>query len=162
MPIFEGSKVVRLLTLTVGSLLIGCGSKEGSGDSGNADAAADALKAEIDGYTGWQQRDPWVGEHASADGTHGATVQIWANDLTIATLDAAAGGDMPEGALIVKEGYTDSGDTRGIAVMKKESGAWIYAAFSADGNVQAYGDATESGCGGRHSSGQDSVRAWTW
>jgi hypothetical protein len=152
----------RALAIALVSFGLGCGGKEGAGDSGADNAAADALMAEIDGYTSWQQRDPWVGEQPSLDGTHGATVQIWANDLAIATLDAAAGGDMPDGALIVKEGYTDSGDTRGIAVMKKEGGAWVYAAFSADGNVQAYGDATESGCGGCHASGQDSVRAWTW
>lgn len=165
---------VALASLTL--VAVACG-KDG-GDSGAAEldgtsaddqAMAEALWAEIGGYESWSQLDPWVGIVASTD-VHGDYVQIWANGAAADTITAAAGGDMPDGAITVKEGYSDeSGSSvNAITVMKKvagydaANGDWFYARYDATGTVTAAGQAAIAGCAGCHASGQDSVRSWTW
>jgi len=155
---------------------IACG--KGDGDSGgdagsdiSADdlALAEATWAEINGYESWSQLDPWVGIQASTD-VHGDYVQIWANGVAESTVTAAAGGDMPDGAITVKEGYSDEAGSsiNAITVMKKMSGYdsangdWFYARYTADGTVTMAGQSAVDMCVGCHAAGQDSVRAWTW
>lgn len=159
---------------------VACGKSEG--DSGGTDgvsgselsaedqAMAEALWAEIDGYDSWGQLDPWVGIQPSDDGTHGSHVQIWANGTAEATVTAAGGGDMADGAVLVKEGYSDdSGSSvQAVTVMKKvpgydsANGDWFYARYSASGDITTAGASAAGSCAGCHSAGQDSVRAYTW
>ena len=78
-----------------------------------------------------------MGVSASEDGTHGASVQIWMNDLAADAIAAGDGADMPEGAILVKEGYgSEDGAANGITVMAKESGwgddGWFWAKYAGD------------------------------
>lgn len=131
---------------------------------------ADALWSSISGYDGWAQAGDWQGIQPSDDGTHGTHVQIWVNSSTEYTLDEAAGGDMPDGAILVKEGYSDaSGSTvNAITVMQKisgydpDNGDWFYARYSASGEVTMAGQSAIALCEGCHAVGQDSLRAYTW
>ncbi|MCB9780912.1 MAG: cytochrome P460 family protein [Alphaproteobacteria bacterium] len=163
------------LALSAGSL-VGCGDKDGDtgvGDDGDSKddanlATAQALWTEIDGYEGWSQTADWIGIQPSVDGTHGDYVQIWANTTAYGTITGGGGGDMPDGAVLVKEGYDDeTGSTlTGITVMKKvdgfdaDNGDWFWAKYQADGTIELYGSV--SGCSGCHSSGQDYVQFETW
>jgi hypothetical protein len=151
--------------------LTACSDKGGdSAASGDDDEqiAAD-LWAAMDGYEGWNQTADWTGIQPSEDGTHGAFVQIWFNDPASDTLMAAAGGEMQDGAILVKEGYADEtgSEVSGLTAMQKldgydeAGGDWFWAKFTpGTGAVETAG--VVSGCAGCHSSGQDSVRFETW
>ena len=123
---------------------------------------------EMSGYSDWDQHADWTGVVASEDGTHGPFVSIWMNDVASDAIAAADGADLPEGAILVKEGYADEGaeSANGITVMVKESGwgddGWFWAKFAGDGSGDIQLAGSVSGCTGCHSSGQDSVKFVTW
>jgi hypothetical protein len=167
---FFGPTVLLLSTLVACSEKDGdSGASDGAAVSGEDAATADALWSEISGYDSWEQLAPWTGIQPSTD-VHGDYVQIWANTTAAATVQAAAGGDMPDGAITVKEGYSDEAGTSitAITVMKKISGYdsangdWFYARYTADGTLTAAGESAAGSCAGCHAAGQDSVRAWEW
>lgn len=160
----------RIAALALPLLLSACSDKADDSAAGNDDEqlAAD-LWAAIDGYQSWNQTADWTGIQPSADGTHGPYVQIWINSTANDTVVSAAGGDMADGAILVKEGYSDeTGATvSGLTVMQKiagyndAGGDWFWAKFTADsGAVETAG--IVSGCEGCHAAGQDYVRFETW
>ena len=75
---------------------------------------------------------------------------------------------MPEGAIIVKEGYDDVDGTivTGVTVMSRESGwgdsGWFWAKYDPADPEPAQYAGEVSGCTGCHSAGQDSVMFTTW
>lgn len=158
---------------TLGTLA--CGDKDGDGDSGGSEsgdagggidagdlATAEALWAELGGYEAWPQIAPWEGVQVS-ESVHGSHVQIWANPTAADHIAAAGGGDMADGAIHVKEGYSSAdGAAEAITVMKKSDGSWFYARYSPDGEVELAGESALGSCQGCHSAGQDEVRFATW
>lgn len=169
--------ILPLSTLGLGSLLlVACatggsdGTETDTGLSSEDTELAEALWTAIDGYQDWSQTVDWEGVQPSEDGTHGAYVQIWLDDLANGTVEAAAGSDMPGGAILVKEGYDDAeGATlKAITVMQKidgydaDNGDWFYGRYDADGGILIAGQDAIDSCAGCHASGQDSVRYTTW
>ncbi len=159
---------MRLTCLRCTPLLLTLACAEKGADS--ADGAALALWDEIQGYSAYEQHPDFAGIQVSEDGTHGPFVQVWLNPTAAG---AAAGGGsetMPDGAIVVKEGYDDGAGTslRSITVMKKVDGSdpdhgdWLYAAFTENGSVQTSGADAADYCSGCHSVGQDYIRAFTW
>ena len=152
--------------------LLACGSdNEKSGSDSvisDEDARAIDLWDELSGYETWEQHSDWTGMVLSEDGTHGDYVSIWMNDAAAAAIDSGDGGDLPEGSIIVKEGYNDEAvaDMKGLTVMLKEEGwgddGWFWAKYPTDGSGIATIAGTSSGCTGCHSTGQDSVRFTSW
>ena len=108
----------------------------------------------------------------SEDGTHGDYVSIWMNDTAAAAINSGGGGDLPEGSIIVKEGYNDvSGggvgdELKGVTAMLKEEGwgddGWFWAKFDTDrgGGVLLAG--AVAACANCHAGGQDAVLFTTW
>ncbi|MFT5682456.1 MAG: hypothetical protein ACI8RZ_003374 [Myxococcota bacterium] len=152
---------MRTMTMMMvsGLLLAACGDKD---DDTGADAVSgdDAQLAEdlwtaTSGYSSWSQLKSWTGVTASTDGTHGDYVQIWANPVAYDAL--AAGTAVPDGGILVKEGYTDEAgtDLKGISVMQKitdydsTNGDWFWAQYDSSGAASVSGAA--SGCYGCHS-----------
>jgi len=172
------SKLAPWTLLVAITVITACGSKgadsgteAGSSNLSTEDAAlANALWGSISSYDDWSQLGDWQGIQPSDDRTHGNYVQIWVNSSAETTLTAAAGGDMPDGAILVKEGYTDGSDSSllTITVMQKiadydpDNGDWFYARYSASGDVETAGQSALGLCAGCHAVGQDSVRAYTW
>ena len=127
-------------------------------------ALVDAMDAEAEGYQSWSQTDNWIGRIATPGGTHGEAVEIWWNPLAYDTIQAQAGGDMPEGSLIVKEGFNDASgsDLKATTYMWKKDGDWFWVGKSASGNVASAGYGI-SECADCHAaSTNDSVMAETY
>jgi len=152
-------------------LVLACGDKDddtGATAGGDPDRErAEQLWEDVQGYSAWDQVAEW---QVSEDGTHGGYVKIWLNDDAFATVEAAAGGDMPDGAILFMEAYDGNIFTSDLSytVMQKDStygtSGWFWAKYGKEGTVNGggsiYGDV--SSCSGCHSSGQDYVRAITW
>ncbi len=167
------SRVSRLALPAALALLAACGDKGGDDSGSPAGGATDAelaasLWTEIADHASWEQVSGWEGIQPSTDGTHGDYVQIWVNPDAAATLAAAAGGEMPDGAVIVKEGYADGAgaSVNAVTAMKKiagyapDAGDWFWAAYDTEGNVMTAGQS--SSCVDCHALGQDYVRFTTW
>jgi hypothetical protein len=152
--------------------LLACGSDKVDTGSGSVisdeDARAMDLWSDLDGYDTWEQHADWTGIVASSDGTHGDYVSIWMNDTAAATIHAEGGGDMPEGSIIVKEGYNDEAgaDIKGVTVMLKEEGwgddGWFWAKYDTDGSGGVQLAGAVSACAGCHAGGQDGVLFTSW
>ena len=160
---------MRMMTvLAVSGMLLGaCGDKDDTGagsDSGSDASGEDAqiaadLWTAMSGYESWNQLDNWTGIVASADGTHGAYVQIWANDIAHKAI--LAGTAVPDGGILVKEGYDDAGgkSSKGLTAMQKidgydaANGDWFWAKYDASGSASVAG--ASSGCYGCHSAYDD-------
>jgi hypothetical protein len=165
---------MRIFLFLAPIVFAACGTdtkSDDSTDSGEENAEqdrADQLWLDLEGYSDWAQHTDWTGVVASEDGTHGAFVSIWMNDIAATAIAAADGADMPQGAIIVKEGYSDAAGAElgGITVMLKESGwgddGWFWAKYPTDMSGTANLAGSPSGCTGCHTSGQDSVRFTTW
>ncbi len=147
---------------------------KGGGDTAiSAGAAIDEglaldLWTELSGYEGWAQHEDWTGVVPSEDGTHGTHVQIWFNDSAGAPLNGEGSAPMPDGAILVKEGYdnADGSPVNGVTAMKKidgydpDNGDWFWASYEPDGAIKTSGSVAF--CIGCHAPGQDGVRFVTW
>ena len=164
----------KMLQLLAALSLVACAAKDAEDDTAADDqddssdideadfATAEALWTEISGYETWPQVAPWEGVQVS-ESVHGSHVQIWANQTSIDHIDAAGGGDMVDGAIHVKEGYSSAdGAAEAITVMKKDGGTWFYARYSPSGDIELAGESALGLCQGCHTSGQDEVLFATW
>ncbi len=159
--------MTRTLALSLfATLALGCGDKEddtGGTDGLTDDEIAADLWNDIDGYSSWSQFEGFEGVQVS-EAVHGSYVQVWFNDVAVDHYTSGSG-DMPDGAIVVKEGYSDEGETvTSITVMQKDAtqpnSGWFWANFSEAGDINLAGD--QSGCYDCHSSGQDYNLVASW
>ena len=152
----------RLIALV---FLVGCGSASDTADTAAAGPEAalyDAAWEGLQGYEGWAQAPEWTGVIES-ESPHGGYTQIWFNELAYDTYAAQAGGEMPPGAMIVKESYDDAAgaDPLNLTLMYKDADyGWYWAATEMDGAIQM--DGQPDYCVSCHAAGQDSVLVVTW
>ncbi len=143
-------------------LSLACGA-DSLGNSADVEAVTQLVQDELDaGYEGWDQLPGYEGVIESSS-VHGSHVQIWVNEAALGAVEAADGGDMPEGAMLVKQGYDDAEgtDLGNLTAMYKDADfGWFWYSESPDGEVLEAGDA--SACSGCHSAGQDMVLVTTW
>jgi len=121
------------------------------------------LEDAMQGYESWGQHAEWTGVVESLDGTHGSHVQIWFDDAFLATLNAADGGEMPVGAVAVKQGYGDSeglDEKKRLAHQRQSDGSLFFAVWDESGEVEDFG--RPETCTDCHALGQDEVMALTW
>lgn len=142
--------------------LLACGA--GKGDENEAGiseadlAIADDLWASIQDYASWANPDGWDTTPVLSESHSGAYVVTWV-DPTLEAWDGT--GSAPEGAISVKEAFTDeTGETlKNYTVMQKIAGYdsahgdWFWAAFSPEGEVSMAGQV--EGCYGCHEAGTD-------
>jgi len=142
-------------TLVFALTLAACGGSEKNGDTAAAggDFADEVAAVEdaIAGYESWAQPAPGI--VASGNG-HPAFVQNWANTVAVDAIDAGGGGDMPDGAILVKQGYNDEAgtDLGNLTVMWKTEGDWFWVAFNPGGSavVSGYTADVQGPCVGCH------------
>lgn len=121
-------------------------------------AGAEALWDEIHDadYRKWE-RAPGYPERAPSS-VHGREMDIFVNDVVTAAAFADAPIEAwPDGSIIVKDGY-DGGALTLLAVMAKQDGAWFWAEYQEDGEVESSG--TPGKCLRCHDAGDDYVRAF--
>jgi hypothetical protein len=130
-------------------VLTGCAQKS---DFAADEILSEDLWVEIEDYQNWNQMADWEGVVPS-ESTHG--------DSAYAALNNSE--PVPEGGIIVKDGYNDEDgtDQKAITAMQKiegynpDAGDWFWAAYGVDGSVSTSGKADF--CISCHSSGEDYV-----
>lgn len=168
-------RIIAMLALT-GFLALGCGPGEPDGaepgaelaGEAPADATAEAPVAthpdtsaealwnhleEEDYRANWRL---WPGKGRLYAGTepHGMLLTTYANDIAYGALVEDGSGDLPEGAILLKENYNTDSTFAGATVMQKVPGYnpqhqdWLFAKFTPDGGVDAFGRA--DGCQSCH------------
>jgi hypothetical protein len=131
--------LVVALTLTALAACSG-GRKDGdtAGASLDADtqALADELLAASAGFETLPQTADWTGMQLTSGGAHGAAVLIWWNDLAFSAFEAGAGTPLPEGSILVKQGYDDAegAELRAVTYLWKNEGLF-FMATSPDGAI---------------------------
>ena len=130
--------------------LISCGGNDaerGGGDTATTDPNAtynEELDGLLEGYQSWPQV---VAGPVASEAVHGEYVENWLNDEAKAVVDAAMGEPMPDGAILVKQGYGDAEgtDLKNLTVMWKTEGEWFWAKYDSAGELSTSGFALE-GC----------------
>jgi hypothetical protein len=138
--------------------LAGCGSEP----TDEAEQILADLQAQ--GYRSFARAPGWETPRLPSTGHHGNFVDIYINDVMEAAVDAGwPAGPAPEGAVIVKDGWSDpEGEIlHQIAVMKKGEGGeeWFYAEYTGNGKSLEAGEDYEE-CLGCHAAGHDYVLAF--
>jgi hypothetical protein len=101
-------------------------------------------------------------ESAAPEPPHGVKVNIYFNEAAAKAKDDDAD-VMPDGAVIVKEGFNEDGTLKHYALMKKAEGKWFWAVYNPDDTVMmaAFAGTEEAKmCDGCHSVGRDMVATW--
>ena len=149
---------LALLALLAPASLAGC--------SSDAEAEAEKLLAELQAqdYRSFTRAPGWETPRLPSDGHHGNFVDLYINDVMEQAV--AAGwprGRAPEGAVIIKDGWSDAeGEIlHQIAVMKKGEGGeeWFYAEYTGKGKALEAGEDFPE-CLGCHAAGHDYVLAF--
>ncbi len=139
---------MRSMTWIATVALVACGGGDGEkgSDTGtNPNAELDAeLEGLIDGYEAWPQIEAGIVPSAAV---HGEYVENWLNDTAKTVVDAGMGEPMPDGSILVKQGYDDElGDSlKNLTVMWKTGGEWYWAQYGSDGALKTSGFELE-GC----------------
>jgi len=137
-----------------------CSSDELSEDQERANEIWD----EINGYQSWGQISEFSGIQPS-NNAHGSYVQVWINEIAESFVsDSSSSGQLPNGSLIVKEGYSDSNgsDVNKITIMKKIEGYdpnnndWFWANYNSGGDLGGK-NGREASCFNCHATGQDYI-----
>ncbi len=122
------------------------------------DGEARALLASVQSqnYRTWSHAPGW--ETRSPSHAHTQTSDIFTNDaLSAALVTDPTHSNVPEGSLIVKDGY-NADHLALIAIMQKRSTGWYWAEYSATGDPSFFGQ--PSVCINCHQLGTDFIRAF--
>ena len=156
---------IKIISFFILFLVLGCESNELTNDQ----IMANDIWEEIQGYKTWDQNPEFLGIQ-SGDSPHGEYVQIWANTIAKEFFDIAQTDDLlPEGSIIVKEGYSDSSgsELNKITIMKKINGFdpehndWFWANYNEGGGLGG-ANGSVSSCYSCHTSGKDYLSSITW
>lgn len=99
--------------------------------------------AEEDNFREWALW-PGIGELSESSGPHGNLITVYVSEDALSAIENKEG-VMPNGSIVVKEGYSSDEELREILVMYKVEGFnpgnndWFWAAYSPEGEVEAEG-----------------------
>ena len=165
------SKLLVLLVIVSAFLAIGCTTNDSGGNETSnpeTDSQQDAaeLYTQITGDDDYQQWElmPGTTEMEPGTGVHGNLVTVYVSDEAFAAVEDNAE-TMPNGSIILKEGYSSDGELQEILLMQKidgfdpEHNDWFWAAYSPDGEVAVEGQV--EACQDCHSGAQDTDYVFT-
>ena len=142
---------LRLAAVAVAVFAAACGD--------NQDEEARALLARVraDGYRTWD-RAPGYEVRRESNAPHSRAVDIYVNDRVAEVLALGESAQLwPEGAVIVKDGFSGSSLAL-IAIMEKRADGWYWAEYDAAGDPDYSGHPEI--CTDCHRRGSDYVRAF--
>lgn len=165
------SKLLVLIVIVSAFLAIGCtttdpAESETSENTTSAQPDAAALYTQIteeDNYKEWELM-PGTGEMDPGNGVHGDMITVYVSDDAFSAVEDKTGA-MPNGSIVLKEGYSSDGELQQIVIMQKVDGFdpehndWFWAAYSPDGEVLSEGSL--STCYDCHSQAQDNDYIFT-
>jgi hypothetical protein len=111
-------------------------------ETGVSGAGAEELYMNIteeDDYREWSLM-PGTGMKDPGQGVHGDMITVYVSDVALSAIENKAG-SLPDGSIIVKEGYNSNGELERIVLMQKrdnyapEDNDWFWAAYNASGEV---------------------------
>ncbi|KXS42522.1 MAG: hypothetical protein AWU59_1593 [Methanolobus sp. T82-4] len=143
-------KFLALLLIVSAFLAIGCTTNDsGEEDTvSETDSQADAAElyaqiTEDDDYRQWELM-PGTEEMGPGQGIHGEMITVYVSDDALSALENNES-VMPDGSMVLKEGYNSGGELQEIVIMQKidgydpENNDWFWATYSADGEVVSEG-----------------------
>lgn len=130
-----------------------------TGDSQLPPPEGQAFLQYISKTSPYKQWELWPGKGEMYEGTepHGAFLTTYVNDQALQAINQKPG-QMPEGAIIVKENYTPEKELAAITAMYKkqgfnpEAGDWYWIKFSPEGQIESEGKV--KGCINCHNKAQ--------
>lgn len=135
-------KIFCLTALAVATLAIAC--SPGAVPQENGQAAADPLvelwRDELRDFRTWQIV-PGTTALMEGRGWHTELATIRANARALEAVNAGAG-EMPEGAIFIKENFDAAEVLRNIVVARKSDGYWTWVQYAPEGEVEISGDST--------------------
>lgn len=138
--------IVVSIFLTIGCTTDGTNESETAESETGSQADAAELYTQItegNSYKGWALM-PGTAEMDPGNGVHGDMITVYVSDDALAAIENKAG-VMPNGSIILKEGYSSGGELQDIVIMQKVDGFdpehndWYWAAYSPDGEVLSEG-----------------------
>jgi len=151
------------------SFVIGC-SGYGNGDENAREDTASVTGADVYNMitedSDYRQWDLWpgAGEFYESSGAHGELLTTYVTEDAKIAIENREG-VLPEGSIVVKEGYTSDRQLSNIVVMYKVEGYdpehndWFWASYSPEGEVLAEGQV--DGCINCHNSAKDNDYLFT-
>ena len=95
---------MKIIILIITILFFGCSEDVLTDDQ----KLAHEIWDEIQGYKSWDQNPEFTGIQLTNGSPHGEYVQIWINGAVSEFFEDTSASDLlPDGSLIVKEGYSD-------------------------------------------------------
>lgn len=150
-------------SLTCGLVLGACADGPGD-DAGEGDDALLRAVQDAD-YRAWA-RPPsgsWMAPLQPSYAPHGAFVDVYLNDVVVATLAAAPGTTFtwPEGSIFVLDGWWDAGGEAlaFIAIAEKRASGWYWEEYYGDAQERPTYAGAPQVCVGCHAAGSDFIRS---
>ena len=147
-------ELITLLILLSAFMVIGCAGYDFGDETTVVDGAdVDAIQisgadlyvqlTEEDNYKEWELW-PGVDEMSDGKGPHGGFITVYVSEDALAAIENKEG-VMPNGSIIVKDGFKSNGEPFETVVMYKVDGYnpgnndWFWAAYSPEGEVEVEG-----------------------
>ena len=165
------SKILVLIVIVSAFLAIGCTTNDSDGSQTSESQTGSQVDAselymqitEEDNYKSWAFM-PGTSEMDPGNGVHGELITVYVSDDALSAIENNEG-VMPNGSIILKEGYSSEGELREIVLMQKVDGFdpehndWYWAAYSPDGDVLTEG--SQPACYNCHSRVKDNDYIFT-
>ncbi|HFE45697.1 MAG TPA: hypothetical protein ENJ18_09440 [Nannocystis exedens] len=157
----RSAAALLLLSSVLSLLAIACGGEPGSMTS----ADEPSLLPQLGDYRTWTRApDDYQDPLVPSQGTHGAYIDIYINDVVAEALieGAESLNTWPTGSIIIADGFDDALGTslRQVTVMKKRSEGWYWEEYDAADLGQTIFAGTPDICIDCHAAGHDFVRAF--
>jgi hypothetical protein len=135
-------KTICIILLAILTLAIGCGPGVNPPETGEAvdDPLVALWQVELRDFRSWQTV-PGTTALMEGRGWHTELATIRANAIAVEAMSAGAG-DMPEGAIFIKENFDAAAELRNVVVARKSNGYWVWVQYAPEGEVEISGEST--------------------
>lgn len=156
--LLASSAVLAILLFTIGCPA-GTAENEAKDSSEKiTDPAALLWNEELAGFRTWELV-PGTAERMAGRGWHTALATIRANDVALTAMQEQAG-EMPPGAILVKENFDENSVLVNIVAMQRSEHGWYWAQFSPEGSAEISGPGPQTCISCHGMAPNDQVFTW--